>query len=462
MTSPPEARKSLAALLARETLSASVPRHSDVHLLDGGPHSQLLVVDGNRIFDVDAQTLLDIQTAVGDQDERAIPSLLAGFGLQAWGRIGDLPAHVPVRALSLAVAQKCNLGCTYCYAQKGEFGDQPKDMPLDTAIAAVDLLLADASHGERINIAFMGGEPLRNREVLRRATEYASHAGAQRGISVGFSITTNGTLLSVDDGDFFEEHGFSVTISVDGPKSEHDRQRPFKNGVGSYDVIMKRAKPLLAQQRRMQVSARVTVTPFNSSLSKTLDLLVREGFHSVGFSPMLYSPDGSGEMCEVELQRFLEEMIACGLAFEQHALRGSRYPFLNMMNALRELNKGTHRPYPCGAGAGYLGVSADGNLAACHRFVGAENGHMGTLKGGLDQSRRQIWLRERHVEQQSPCASCWARYLCGGGCHHEVLARGRGACDFIRGWLHYTIQAYSRLSRLVPEWQVADSLMPMP
>jgi len=37
---------------------------------------------------------------------------------------------------------------------------------------------------------------------------------------------------------------------------------------------------------------------------------------------------------------------------------------------MRELQRGTHRPYPCGAGAGYLGVSADGDLAACHRFVG--------------------------------------------------------------------------------------------
>jgi uncharacterized protein len=43
------------------------------------------------------------------------------------------------------------------------------------------------------------------------------------------------------------------------------------------------------------------------------------------------------------------------------------------------------------------------------------------------------------------------RVICGGGCHHEVLARGRGACDFIRGWLHYCLQAYLRLSAARPE-----------
>ena len=78
---------------------------------------------------------------------------------------------------------------------------------------------------------------------------------------------------------------------------------------------------------------------------------------------------------------------------------------------------------------------------------------MGSLATGIDRGRRNTtWLAERHVHSQVPCRSCWARYLCGGGCHHEVLARGRPACDFIRGWLHYTIQAYGRLSQLVPGW----------
>ena len=32
----------------------------------------------------------------------------------------------PLHALSLAVAQKCNLGCTYCYASQGSFGGPAK------------------------------------------------------------------------------------------------------------------------------------------------------------------------------------------------------------------------------------------------------------------------------------------------------------------------------------------------
>ena len=69
---------------------------------------------------------------------------------------------------------------------------------------------------------------------------------------------------------------------------------------------------------------------------------------------------------------------------------------------------------------------------------------MGSLADGIDRDRQSSWLAERHVHRQEPCGGCWARYLCGGGCHHEVIARGRPACDYIRGWLHYTIQAFAR------------------
>ncbi|WP_295317579.1 radical SAM protein, partial [Roseobacter sp.] len=351
-----------------------------------------------------------------------------------------------LQAISLAIAQKCNLGCTYCYAQQGEFGQAPKNMPSENAKRAIDLLVAEADAGSRINIAFLGGEPLVNRPVLREATLYAQQEAAAHGLKPGFSITTNGTLLNEDDADFFEAHGFAVTVSLDGPRAQHDALRPYRGGRGSFDTIMKRLSPLLRRQSRMQVSARVTVTPENLNLAETLDDFISAGFHNVGFSPMLSSPNGQGEMQKPDLERMLMAMIECGEVFEQKTLAGERYPFANMLNALNEIGKGTHRPYPCGAGAGYLGVSADGDLAACHRFVGDDEGAMGSLTGGISPDIRNAWLTSRHVHQQAPCTTCWARYLCGGGCHHEVISRGRPACDFIRGWLHYCIAAWLRLS----------------
>lgn len=440
-------RAAAAGALARGVALDSPPRHRRLHMLPAGERSQLFVVEGSRLYDIDAQVAAQLGEAIASAPDN-VDSVLAQLGVEAWPTIDSPPSAPPVKALSLAVAQKCNLACSYCYAEQGTFGEAPSNMPLETAVASIDLLLSASAEGDRVNIAFMGGEPLRNRAVIRSATRHAAESAARKGVNATFSITTNGTLLTAEDADFFEDHGFAVTVSLDGVRDAHDRLRPFHGGRGSYELIMKRVRPLLARQRRMQVSTRVTVTPFNSGLARALDHFIEEGFHSVGFSPLLHSPAGQGEMAREDLTAMLEEMISCGLAYEEHVLRGEPYRFLNMMTALRELERGTHRPYPCGAGVGYFGVSAEGELSACHRFVGDRAAAFGHVSTGVDRSRQAIWLNARHVDAQQPCSGCWARYLCGGGCHHEVLARGRGACDYIRGWLHYTIQAFGRLRRL--------------
>jgi uncharacterized protein len=427
-------------------MQASAPRVPQLHLIKTIHGGNLFVADGSRLFGAGADLYERLETAVMAGGEHEIATLLEKVGLGGTPFIDDAPLAEPaIHALSLAIAQKCNLGCSYCYAQQGEFGGAGKNMPLEEATKAVELLVNGADEGARLNLAFLGGEPLVNRSVLQAATRHAAQLAERRGNPITFSITTNGTLLTPADAEFFEAYGFAVTISLDGPRETHNLLRPFKSGGGSFDAILNRIQPLLTLQRRMQVSARVTVTPANLELRRALDDFIELGFHSVGFSPMLSSPSGSGEMQSADLEIMLGEMIDCGREFERRTLKSERYPFANMVNAMREIGRGTHRPYPCGAGAGYLGVSADGELSACHRFVGDESGAMGSLNDGVDRKRQAEWLTERHVHRQEPCRSCWARYLCGGGCHHEVIHRGRPACDYIRGWLHYCLEAWVRL-----------------
>lgn len=433
---------------ARQYMSTAKPRLPEAHLVETLAGGHLFVADGSRLFEVDRALFDELDAVLTSANAVEITALLKRAGIGNAPLIDDSPlAPPPLHALSLAVAQKCNLGCTYCYAQQGEFGGAAKNMPLQTALQSVEHLIAGAVQGAKLNLSFLGGEPLVNRPVVQAATRHAAELARQRGSPITFSITTNGTLVCEADADFFEEHAFAVTVSLDGTRAVHDAQRPFRNGRGSFDRVMGRIEPLLARQRRMQVSARVTVTPRNLELRSTLDTFVAAGFHSVGFSPMLASPTGDGEMQAEDLEIMLDQMIDCGREFERRTRAFERYPFANMVNAMREIRRGTHRPYPCGAGAGYLGVSAEGDFAACHRFVDDTQGAMGSLGQGVDIERQTAWLAERHVHRQEPCRSCWARYLCGGGCHHEVIKRGRPACDYIRGWLHYCLEAYLRLQQ---------------
>src|SRR5262245_51968701 len=104
-------------------------RAADIHLFatEDGPH--LLLVDGSQLFKID-DDLSQRLTAAATDGTDAIRALLAQHGLGGKRFIGDEPlADPPLRALSLAVAERCNLGCTYCYAEGGSFGGAARNMP---------------------------------------------------------------------------------------------------------------------------------------------------------------------------------------------------------------------------------------------------------------------------------------------------------------------------------------------
>ena len=98
-----------------------------------------------------------------------------------------------------------------------------------------------------------------------------------------------------------------------------------------------------------------------------------------------------------------------------------------------------------------MSANAEGNLFACHRLVDDPAFAMGSTVDGPDLTARAEHLKRSHVDLMEPCRTCWARYLCGGGCYHEVRRRGRIGCDYIRGWLDFCLQAYVELTAARPE-----------
>ena len=203
-----------------------------------------LLTETAAIFRITEDDAARLGAALEAGDFAALPELeRLGLQVPATGSPPDVSVS-PIRALALTVSQTCNLACGYCYAAGGSFGGADTRMKWDVARRAIDQLLDSALPGSGAKIAFMGGEPMVARDLIRRAVEYANMRGAARAIPVGYSLTTNGTLLTPEDAAFFAAHNFAITVSLDGGRAVNDRLRPDRAGKGSFDRVARQIAPL--------------------------------------------------------------------------------------------------------------------------------------------------------------------------------------------------------------------------
>lgn len=433
---------------------------AEVRVFRSAAGAHVFVADGSRIYDVEPQVADWLEGWLAGDGRSTAPdrheawAALDLFGGPALPRyVDDRPLEPPpLASLSLTVAQACNMSCGYCYADEGRFGGRPRLMGPEVARAAVDRLLAESAPGVDLVLGFMGGEPLVNRAVVHDTTRYAAGAAARAGRRIRFSITTNGTLLQPEDAALFAAYPFAVAVSVDGDREGHDRVRRMRDGTSSYERVLAGLELLNRHGRPRHLSARVTVTPRTGELLPVLDHLVGLGFDEVGFAAVLVSASPLLAFGAADFAPFLERMVACGERTLRELSAGRAYPFGNFETAMHEIHRGSHRPYPCGAGAAYLSVNAEGDLFACHRLVDDDAYAMGNVTEGSDRQARAAHLARSHVDGMEPCRGCWARYLCGGGCYHEVSRRGRPGCDYIRGWLDFCLRAYVELAGARPDY----------
>lgn len=149
------------------------------------------------------------------------------------------------------VTEDCNLRCKYCFLS--ETYDHTRNrtnnvMQDDVAIQALNYFfrkmkkISEYNPGKMCAITFYGGEPLLNFKLIKKCVEYAKKNCP---ISVIFNLTTNGILLKDEIADYLVEQGVFISVSFDGTRENHDRNRTGTQCLGSYDIIYKNLKSFM-------------------------------------------------------------------------------------------------------------------------------------------------------------------------------------------------------------------------
>lgn len=147
--------------------------------------------------------------------------------------------------LILMVTEDCNIRCKYCVYSDNYTNTRVHNnlyMTTDIAKKAVMNYIESFKNIKYNNpfikpvISFYGGEPLLNINLINDVVEYSKKIYPNKII---FNMTTNGVLLNDDTIDFLAKNEFSLSLSLNGKKEEHDRMRVFSNGNGTFDILFK-------------------------------------------------------------------------------------------------------------------------------------------------------------------------------------------------------------------------------
>ena len=406
----------------------------DFYCLGEGYETFLLNIDTSGVFRINES----LRRALDDLRSRPGKVIINSGLIKVLNRLELIPpkespplARSPLPGIGhmmLNVAQACNLACTYCYGGEGEYGNCSL-MTVENARAAVDWLMVHSEGLKRIWISFFGGEPLLNLPVMKAVVAYARAEGSKQGKEVNFTVTTNGTLLTEEIVLYLKDNRVGLHISYDGELQ--DRQRPFKDGRGSAEIVLQALKMAARHYRsRLNVTATVADGPIDfKGWRDQMRELNCTRVHIRRASPLLTdcrggwcgesTNPGAKALSEELMREFggdIEDQVRENLDLIRQRQEVVSNEFRRMLSLLLFRGKLTHY---CGVGRGLVACATNGDLYPCHRFNGIPEFCMGSLADFEMQSRDRY--EELTVDGIPACRECWARYLCGGGCLYDRL-----------------------------------------
>ena len=260
-----------------------------------------------------------------------------------------------VKALCLHIAHDCNLACKYCFAEEGEYHGRRALMDFETGKKALDFLIV-------------------NKEMD------------------------------------------NVVLSLDGRKEVNDRMRPFRNGKGSYDLIVPKFQKLADSRNQERYYVRGTFTRDNLDFSNDVLHFADLGFKQMSIEPVVGPETDPYAIREEDLPVIMEEYDKLAKIMIEREKEGKGFNFFHFMIDLEGGPCVAKRLSGCGSGTEYLAVTPWGDLYPCHQFVGQEEFLMGNVDEGVKRPEIADDFRSCNVYSKEKCKNCFAKFYCSGGC----------------------------------------------
>lgn len=331
-----------------------------------------------------------------------------------------------IYALTLQITQNCNMHCRYCsFSGDGSYNrvHAKKSMNMTTATQAIDFLAEHSGNVSDVDIGFYGGEPLLEYELVKSIVRYAK--GIMPDKSITFHMTTNGTIVNPEIIKFLSDNYFKLTISIDGPKKNHDKYRKFAaNGMGTFDVVYGNLKKIKDQDPKFFKTIKInSVVDRDGEISGIEQFFENENMLKELSVQINGVSDNFIDFNYVETKDYLVSKEAALFKQMIEKLRGTAVknsiPYFSNTKKFAEdiyemdpLPNKIHHQGPCIPGQGKLFVDIDGKLRPCEK-VSEKNSALviGDIFNGFDIKKVNTLINIAKLTD-SECLECWAIRLC--------------------------------------------------
>ncbi|MCP4664250.1 MAG: radical SAM protein [bacterium] len=332
--------------------------------------------------------------------------------------------------LFLLASEDCNFRCQYCYEQftRGTMSPGVR--------TAVKKLVGKRLPGLRhLSIRWFGGEPLYGFEAIEDLAPFFHETAEEHSITLRNHITTNAYLLTPEIVD--KLLGWRISnyqITIDGAPENHDRNRPTRDGRGTFWTILNNLRALRRRRDDYTACIRVNFDKQNyPNMKSCIELLGAEFGGDSRFLIRFHAVGRWGGTRD-------EELTVCGrdeaTQLRMHLNKLSHECGLSVGGGLKEV-RGPGAQVCYAARPYSFIIGASGKVMKCTVALDMkEENVVGRLTPegdlGLDTGKLALWTQPA-AENGEKCRKCVLGPTCQGlACPKRRLEEGEPPCPALR------------------------------
>lgn len=314
-----------------------------------------------------------------------------------------------VNDLVLQVTKDCNFKCRYCGFANSTGIDRNHEqtsMSWEVAKKSIDFLYQHSRDAQQVNIAFYGGEPLLNFQLIQIATEYANDLFKSKNIF--YRMTTNASLLTDDVIEFLVQNKFHISLSIDGPEKIQNIHRSFRaNGKGTFSVVYQNLLKIKNSYQNY-MDSHVKVMPVIVDGEDHNEVL--EYFYDLGFKRSQITMLNA-ELSGIDFRSEAGHYHSYDIEIKNVALMDAASKMDSIYQDKQCLSKVWHHGGTCVPGVKRLFVDTDGMFFPCEKILLRDNLSIGNLTSGFNVQRIKNMANIGKMNE-ARCKKCWAMRFC--------------------------------------------------